>query len=166
MTDAPTMKEIAARYTPLVRAAAKRYQGRGAEFEDLVQEGYLALILLTGKCRNMKWLPLFLKKRLPAAVRDAAARIRRTCPCFDGPPVEEIEETHGGDDENYSESELRETLRRALSPAELDITQALMEGFTQREIARALGISQQAVAARLKIIRRKLKEVIDSVYGR
>ncbi len=165
MTDAPGMKEIAARFTPLVRAAAKRYQGRGADFEDLVQEGYLALILLTGKCRDMKWLPLFLKNRLPAAVRDAAARIRRSCHCINGPPIEEIAETHGGEDENYSESELREMLAQALSPAELDITQALMEGFTQKEIARSLGISQQAVAARLKRIRRKLKKVIETVHG-
>ena len=148
-----------------MRSAAKRYQGRGADFEDLVQEGYLALILLTGKCRDMKWLPLFLKNRLPAAVRDAAARIRRSCPCGDAPPIEEIAETHGTEDEKYSESELRELLFRALSADELDLTQALMEGFTQREIAGTLGISQQAVAARLKRIRKKLKKVIASIYG-
>lgn len=42
------------------------------------------------------------------------------------------------------------------------MTQALMEGFTQKEIAETLGISQQAVAARLKKIRHKLKELIDA----
>ncbi|WP_367182252.1 sigma factor-like helix-turn-helix DNA-binding protein [uncultured Cloacibacillus sp.] len=35
-----------------------------------------------------------------------------------------------------------------------------MEGFTQAEIARELGISQQAVAARLKKIRDKLRPLI------
>ena len=33
-------------YAPLVRSVAWRYAGRGAEFEDLVQEGCLALIVL------------------------------------------------------------------------------------------------------------------------
>ena len=51
---------------------------------------------------------------------------------------------------------------RLLTREELDITQALMEGFTQAEIARELGISQQAVAARVKKIRAKLR---SSFYG-
>ena len=54
-------------------------------------------------------------------------------------------------------------LLRLLSPEELDLTQALIEGFTQREIAETLGISQQAVAARLRKIRDKLKEVITEI---
>uniref|UniRef100_UPI0025D97560 LuxR C-terminal-related transcriptional regulator n=1 Tax=uncultured Cloacibacillus sp. TaxID=889794 RepID=UPI0025D97560 len=74
--------------------------------------------------------------------------------------LEAIEETAGAEDEKYGEAELRETLRRTLTRGELDITQALMEGFTQAEIARELGISQQAVAARLKKIRDKLRPLI------
>ena len=53
--------------------------------------------------------------------------------------------------------ELRETLERLLTREELDITQALMEGFTQAETARGLGVTQQAVAARVKKIRVKLR---------
>ena len=74
--------------------------------------------------------------------------------------LEAIEETAGAEDEKYGEAELREALRRTLTRGELDITQALMEGFTQAEIARELGISQQAVAARLKKIRDKLRPLI------
>ena len=34
------------RFRPLVTATARRYAGRGADFDDLVQEGYLALLEL------------------------------------------------------------------------------------------------------------------------
>ena len=149
MNNASDIERIAREYTPLVKAAAAKYQGRGAEYEDLVQEGYMALVVLVPQCRDRQWLPLFLRNRVPYHVRDAAARLR-----------EAIEETAGAEDEKYGEAELRETLRRTLTRGELDITQALMEGFTQAEIARELGISQQAVAARLKKIRDKLRPLI------
>ncbi len=51
--------------------------------------------------------------------------------------TEELEATLGRDEERYEETELRETLERLLTREELDITQALVEGFTQAEIARA-----------------------------
>ena len=43
------------------------------------------------------------------------------------------------------------------------MTQALLEGFSHREIAEVLGISQQAVTKRLKNIREKLKRVLDAL---
>ena len=76
--------------------------------------------------------------------------------------TEELEATLGRDEERYEETELRETLERLLTREELDITQALVEGFTQAEIAKGLGVTQQAVAARVKKIRAKLR---SSFYG-
>ena len=153
MNNASDIERIAREYTPLVKAAAAKYQGRGAEYEDLVQEGYMALVVLVPQCRDRQWLPLFLRNRVPYHVRDAAARLRWRAHDDGGEVLlEAIEETAGAEDEKYSEAELRES--------ELDITQALMEGFTQAEIARELGISQQAVAARLKKIRDKLRPLI------
>ena len=163
MADFRTIEDIAEKFTPLVLSVAKRYQGRGADFEDLVQEGYLALLLLIPKCPNMTWLAHFLKNNLPGIVRDAAVRMRRGRTQGDEVLLEEIEETVGAEEERYREAELRETLFRLLSPEELDLTQALIEGFTQREIAETLGISQQAVAARLRKIRDKLKGIITAI---
>ena len=160
MNNVSDIERITREYTPLVKAAAAKYQGRGAEYEDLVQEGYMALVVLVPQCRDRRWLPLFLRNRVPYHVRDAAARMRKRG--SDGGEVllEAIEETAGAEDEKYGEAELREALRRTLTRSELDITQALMEGFTQAEIAKELGISQQAVAARLKKIRDKLRPLI------
>ena len=160
MNNVSDIERITREYTPLVKAAAAKYQGRGAEYEDLVQEGYMALVVLVPQCRDRRWLPLFLRNRVPYHVRDASARMRKRG--SDGGEVllEAIEETAGAEDDKYGEAELREALRRTLTRSELDITQALMEGFTQAEIARELGISQQAVAARLKKIRDKLRPLI------
>ena len=163
MNGEAQVREIVDSYTPLVRATARRYEGRGADYEDLVQEGYLALLILIPKCPDMKWLAHFLKNNLPGLVRDAAARMRRGRALGDEVLLEEIEETAGAEEEGYREAELRAILFRVLTPEELDLTQALLEGFKQREIAENLGVSQQAVAARLRKIKDKLKGIIASM---
>lgn len=163
MNGEAQVREIVDSYTPLVKATARRYEGRGADYEDLVQEGYLALLILIPKCPDMKWLAHFLKNNLPGLVRDAAARMRRGRAQGDEVLLEEIEETAGAEEEGYREAELRAILFRVLTPEELDLTQALLEGFKQREIAENLGVSQQAVAARLRKIKDKLKGIIASM---
>ena len=163
MNGEAQVREIVDSYTPLVRATARRYEGRGADYEDLVQEGYLALLILIPTCPDMKWLAHFLKNNLPGLVRDAAARMRRGRAQGDEVLLEEIEETAGAEEEGYREAELRAILFRVLTPEELDLTQALLEGFKQREIAENLGVSQQAVAARLRKIKDKLKGIITSM---
>ena len=117
-------------YAPLVRSVAWRYAGRGVEFEDLVQEGCLALLVLIPRCQDRRWLARYLKTNLPGYVRDAAARMRK--------PV-----ANGG--ETMTE-ELEATLGRA-------------------EIAKGLGVTQQAVAARVKKIRAKLRGVFYDENG-
>ena len=163
MNGEAQVREIVDSYTPLVRATARSYEGRGADYEDLVQEGYLALLILIPKCPDMKWLAHFLKNNLPGLVRDAAARMRRGRAQGDEVLLEEIEETAGAEEEGSREAELRAILFRVLTPEELDLTQALLEGFKQREIAENLGVSQQAVAARLRKIKDKLKGIIASM---
>ena len=122
MSGEAQVREIVDSYTPLVRATARRYEGRGADYEDLVQEGYLALLILIPKCPDMKWLAHFLKNNLPGLVRDAAARMRRGRAQGDEVLLEEIEETAGAEEEGYREAELRAILFRVLTPEELDLT--------------------------------------------
>lgn len=146
-------------YDPLVKATARRYEGRGAEFDDLVQEGYLALLLLIPMCEERKWLAYFLKSRLPARVRDAAAKLRRrSSGKGDEIELESIEETVGDSDApvRRDESEVDDMLERALSGDEARLAKALARGATQKDAAGDLGISQQAVSARVRKIKRKL----------
>ncbi len=165
MSNAASTEQLVSEYTPLVRSLARRYYGRGAEFDDLVQEGYIALLVLIPKCPDMTWLAAFLKNNMPGYVRNAAARLRTRSDAACEVLLEDIEETVGEDEsqKRYSEAELREMLRAALTADELDMTQALMEGFTQKEIADTLGLTQQAVGARLKKIRAKLKGILEGL---
>lgn len=157
------LNELLTKYTPLVRATAYRYVGRGAEYEDLVQEGYLALIILIGRCADWEWMPAYLKNRMPGYVRAAASKMRGgrgKSPFVD---IEDIEDIIQEMDSPYKRSafELRDMLERVLTQSELDMTQSLFEGFTQKEIAEALGITQQAVSARLRQIKLKLEPLVD-----
>ncbi len=156
---APAPETVLA-YLPLVKATAYRYQGRGAEYDDLVQEGCLALLALIPKCPDVQWLAYFLKSHLPGYIRDAAARLRKARAAGAEVPLEELEEILGAEEQKYREAELRDILRRALTAEELEITRALVEGYSQREIARSRGVTQQAVAFRLKKIRVKIKEAL------
>lgn len=153
-------------FTPLVKSTAKRYEGRGAEFEDLVQEGYVALLKLIPKCRDEGLLPLYLKQRLPGYVRDAANRLR----CYKNGDEVSLDDCDSflpdrSIEEKIEADELREMLEHTLTHEELDITQALVEGFTQKEIARNLDVSQQAVHKRLCRIRLKLRALLKHQYN-
>ncbi len=102
MAEICGMEKIARDYAPLVKAAAAKYQGRGAEYDDLVQEGYMAVIILAPQCRDRKWLPLFLKSGIPRSVRDAAERLRRRAHDDGGDvPLESLEETAVAEDERF-----------------------------------------------------------------
>lgn len=160
------MEEYTRIFRPLVFATAARYMGRGAEREDLIQEGYLALLILIPKCPDFRYLAGYLTERVPGYVRDAARRMRCARGSEEDPvPLDDIEDIVGARDSNhaYSAADIRDMLRRALTEDELDLTQALMEGFTQSEIAAIKGVSQQAVNKRLKKVRKKLEEVIGAL---
>lgn len=143
------------RFQPLVKATAKRYEGRGAEFDDLVQEGYVALLELIPRCGEPGKLPLYLKERLPARVRAAARREWR----HNGLSLEEIEGT-GEEPADLEEPSFPDPLVETLGQKEKKIAELLTEGFTQKEISEQFGISQQAVSARVKKMRQKLQPLL------
>lgn len=152
-------------FQPLVKTVAARYEGRGAEYEDLIQEGNLALLILEPKCKDKQWLPAYLKSRLPGYVRTAAERARKGQAESLAEDMESIlPDSESGKERD--EFELRELLARVLTKEEFDLTQALVEGFTQEELASLLGISQQAVSARVKRVREKLAPLVAENYGR
>ena len=156
-----------AQYMPLVKATARRYEGRGAEYEDLVQEGCVALLRLLPACPDPKWLAAWLNSRLPGCVRAAAARLRdpRARGVTD---LEELEEvvSDGQADGEFAECEFAASLEPLLEPQELALVRTLLDGGTQSEAARGLGITQQAVAARLRKLRRRLLPLTgESAYA-
>lgn len=143
-------------FGPLVAAVARRYTGRGAEFDDLVQEGYLALFELIPKCKDPGKLPLFLKRRLPAKVRTVARREWRR----QSVPLEELEGT-GEEPWVFEEPWIPDrAIVEALGP-DRELAFMLAEGYTQKEAGGRLGITQQGVSARLRELRKRLAPLIE-----
>ena len=149
------MEQELERFQPLVKATARRYEGRGAEFDDLVQEGYVALLELIPKCGDPGKLPLYLKERLPARVRAAARREWR----HSGPSLEDIKGT-GEEPADLEEPSFPDPLVETLGQKEKKIAGLLTGGYTQKEISEQFGISQQAVSARVKKMRQKLQPLL------
>lgn len=150
------IETLLTKFSPLVKATAARYEGRGAEYDDLVQEGYLALMALIPKCRDEKWLAAFLKSRLPGYVRAAAWRMRgRGDSQLDEESESFLPDERSGNERG--EVELKELLARTLTAEELDLVQALLEGFSQTELAELMEVSQQAVNAKVRKIKDKLR---------
>ncbi|MDL2299029.1 sigma-70 family RNA polymerase sigma factor [Synergistaceae bacterium OttesenSCG-928-D05] len=161
--EAGSYNGIVMAFTPLVLRTAKRYMGKGAEFEDLRQEGYRALLELIPKCKDFKWLPFFLKTRLPGKIRDAAVKLRWK----EGHnPLDVYEEVIPECESELERRrrELEDMLDRVLSEEERDIVQALLEGFTLREIGEVLGITGQSVYLRVRKIREKLRPHVTEEF--
>jgi len=143
------------RFRPLVLATAKRYVGRGAEFDDLVQEGYAALLELIPRCPRRDLLPLFLKSRLPGRVRAAARRFWRSAEHHGFEPLDELEGTPF--EPSVPPVETDDGVSRLLSPEELRMARMLAEGWSQKETAERLGVTQQTVSFRLRRLRERLR---------
>lgn len=151
------MELLLLQYTPLVIATARFYKGKGAEFDDLVQEGYLALLRLIPKCRDEQWMAAFLKNHLPGYVRAAAGRMRWKKDTFTlEDNIEDFLPDKGSDD-IHNKIELRETLAGVLTEEELDFALALSGGCTQKELAEQRSVSQQAINAKVRRIKNKLR---------
>jgi RNA polymerase sigma factor (sigma-70 family) len=150
---------------------ARKYAGRGAEREDLVQEGYLSALRMI-KERSKKHLKKALDNCLMGMVRDAAQRMRyregtvqlSQCDGEDeGEPslkVENLPDERAQDE--VREIEIRCDLERELPPEEANIASLLMKGYTHAEIARDMGISQQAATMKVKRMRAVLKCLRDN----
>ena len=154
-------EELIAKYEPLVKATARRYAGRGAEFEDLVQEGYLALLILNEKCTDKQWLTAFIASRLPGYVRTAAQRLRglRNKAIFIDPEFLPEIILDPSEEERRMLLEIIYIIKRKLLPGEFIMVREVMDGCTQNDLAEKHNITQQAVCARLKKIRAKLEPV-------
>lgn len=157
-----TETELVKKYSPLVKAVAGRYAGRGAEYEDLVQEGYLALLVLFEKCQDKQWLPAYLAKRLPGYVRNAAKKLRGVRGKAEVIDIEECPEIIVDpffiDREAWIE--FIYIIQKILTPDEFIICRDLLCGCSQADIAKKYKITQQAISARLKKIRAVLEPVV------
>lgn len=144
-----------AKYMPFARKVAYRYAGRGAEYEDLVQEAAMALLELI-----RRWLEghpgqpltLYLYYRLPARIRDVSGTLRR------GRQYESLDDRIDAGYDAPSEDFSVFEILHGLAPEEQDMALSLAGGFTQKDLARKYHMSQQAVSKRLHKLRNHLRQ--------
>ena len=153
-------------FSPLIAAVARRYEGRGAELDDLKQEGCVALLQIA-RATNKRHFVQTLARTLPGRVRDAARRMRHA----DGALslYEPVSNAEGADEtllcetiadpdaeERTAAVELRAAFDTVLTAIERATAHALAEGRTYDEIAEETNATKQAVAKRVRSMRRKL----------
>jgi RNA polymerase sigma factor (sigma-70 family) len=147
---------------------ASIYAGRGAEHDDLKQEAYLAVISLLRQ-HSKKKVKQILKNSLKTIVSRSAYKMRyRKGDLRLSRDEGDLESEYFADADEFpdaraeadsAEVEEMDALERALPPDDLYIARLLADGWRQTEIADELGISQQAVTARIKKIRRALRDM-------
>ena len=148
------MDELVRAFAPLVASLARRYEGRGAEAEDLRQEGCLGLVRIA-RSVTRRQLTRAVSHRLPGLVRDAASRMRRPdglvslTPTDDEGDEAELYIADGRAEADLADVELRAALERALRPRELALVEALMAGERASELSRRMGVSRAVFRKRL-----------------
>ena len=165
------IEEFLSANSEAVSLYASIYSGRGAEPEDLRQEGYLA-ILSDLREYTKRETRRRIGTSLKGIVRDRAEGQRRR------ENTVRLSQCGGGDDDtdeallkeehitdasaagDFSLVELTDMLERALKPDDIPIAGMLMDGWTQREIAFRLNVTQQSISKRVARMRTALKSAI------
>lgn len=147
-------------FRPLVLRWAFALSGRGVEVEDLVQEGFRALLELSEEFDPGRGVPFpaFVKAVLPGRMRERARRewerrkrevnaeVRRGRACGDGLFAWE--------------------LRKRLDPVEAKVLEGLLRGLSEAEIGEKLGISRQAVNKRKRRMALKMLDLLPGARER
>ncbi len=161
MTDSKSLalKNIIRKNIDLIEKTARRYTGRGADFEDLQQEACLALIHLVQKrpLESCNDIGEYLRKRLPGRVRDAARRHRyeeHNCALTEAHEVSIPAPT------KHLPVDLIDLIERNFSKLDCFIIRHLFYGYTQKEISKKINRTQQCVHYRIKKIRKRLDELL------
>ncbi len=148
-------------FAPLVRKIARRYEGRGAERDDLEQEGYVALIEIARRFGTRE-MARRLKRHLPGYVRDAARRMWRHAGAVSLAEADEEEDSLAERlpderaEQDVAAFELMDALERFLPSEEMALARALADDMTQEEIAGASGWSRATAGRRIANLRRRL----------
>ncbi len=160
--------QIIEEYTPFVRSRANFYAGKGAEADDLFQEGMIGLINAIYRFDSGYHVPFtaFAKvcvdNKILAAVK-RAGRLNRV-PLDDSVPLDEADEALSDEKALQHLVETKEQVERVkekielhLTKMERDILMLHLQGYSYEEIAGELGLSVKSVSNALYRVRKKLR---------
>lgn len=152
-------------FSKLIYAVAKRYANSREDFEDLVQEGYVALMELLKsdvmeKLKKHEELASYVKNRLPAMVREKAKKLWRYAAETRYDFREEWEQIE--DPRVLREFEIVDILTalEKMVKKDMQIIKYMLQGKNQKEIGQILGMSQQAISKKLNNIKTLAKDLL------
>jgi RNA polymerase sigma factor (sigma-70 family) len=144
-----------------IRGAAWKYANGREDYEDLIQIGHLEALKLLLDCPDGADPIEFVMRHLKYRVRNKARSLwnwkHRVELDADKAEYQMLEDLR-----TFAEFESVEhwaDLERLLADEEVDLLWALREGATQKELALRIGVTPQAVNARVKRIKEKVEKV-------
>ena len=169
--DSEAFAELTERYIPMVRAKVSPFRTGGMETEDLCQEGLLGL-LLAAKTFDRKngaafrtYADVCVSNRVIMAYRSAMGKKNRPLSNFvslSGEDVPEFPadcsadpETMLDDRENFEA--ICRRITKILTPMELRALHLYLGGYSYREIAQKMSVTEKAADNALQRARGKLK---------
>jgi RNA polymerase sigma factor (sigma-70 family) len=162
------VEEFLSANSETVSRYASKYTGRGAEYEDLKQEGYLAILSCLREYSKRETRRR-LGSSLKGIISDRAAKQRRRentvrlSQCDDDTDEALLKEEHISDASaagDFSLVEFTDTLERVLKSDDMRVAGMLMDGWTQAEIARRFNVTQQSISKRIARMRTALRNMI------
>ncbi len=157
------LMETAMNYLPLIKKTAGRYTGRGAEWDDLLVQGFCEAVDLILKCPEDKSLPVYMSNMLPGRIRDVSNRLRRQAAHDSLELLAESGIEPRQDSAHYSPQLLLAGID--LTCEERSLIDYLLEGYTQKEVAELLGCTQQNISYRVRKLQKKLQPLREQLYS-
>ena len=185
--DGAAADALLRRYMPMVKKEAKPLYLKGADEEDLIQEGMLGLFQALrdydgdAGASFKTFAALCVRRQLFSAVESASRRKHEplntavsydvhempgTAETGDAPDVELLPSEGTNPEETYiteeSSRRLMEDIRRRLSPFERQVFDRYLGGMNYRVIAVQLGRDPKSIDNALQRIRSKTRALLDS----
>jgi RNA polymerase sigma factor (sigma-70 family) len=157
----PERDRLVEAHMPLVHSVARRYSGRGAELEDLVQVGAVGLLAASERFDPQRGVSFgsFAAPTVEGAIRHHLRKVAQTDPPIATDEIPDGLASLAGSDDRLL---LRGWLR-ALSDRDRQIVYLRFHAdMTEREIAREVGLSQTQVSRLLADALAQLREVSRS----
>lgn len=181
--NAAAMDELCYRYKDRVRMIARQYFLKGADRDDVIQEGMIGLYKAIRDYRTdcsasfSSFAEVCVTRQIISAIN--AAQRQKHMPLnsyvslYNTSPVEGddrelidvLELTDSGPEDALISKEtsekLREEVRSRLTPLERRVTELFLEGLTYQQISEAIGRPAKSVDNALSRVKKKLGNVLE-----
>ena len=158
------MALLISRYSPVIRIKAAKLRTKDVESEDLCQEGYLALFdALRAFDRDKGSFSAFAGTCITNRMKNAVLKARGRLEKDDDFDLAQIPDAGSSADDyiiTKEDNEVVEHLLSFLSQKEYSVMKLFLDGYSYKQIAEKLDITQKSADNALSRARKKLKALL------